>query len=198
MAKYRGSRGKIARKFGEPLLGCAKVLQKRTTPPGEHGAKRKKQSPYGIQLFDKQKAKIRYGYAEKPFRNLVKSVISQKGASREKLMQSLELGISNIVYRLGIAPTVPAARQLIVHRHITVNGNCLDRPFYILQKGDRIALSKKAQQFEFIKNSLANRTSYPWLVWDEKTQQGSVIDRPALKTIPERINVSSIIEFYAR
>ena len=198
MANYRGPRGKISRRFGEPILGCEKVLKKKNYPPGQHGQKRRRRSEYSLQQAAKQKAKYQYGYLEKQFSRIVRKAMAKKGTTGNLLVQFLELGLANVVYRLGIAPTIAAARQLVVHRHIRVNDMRVDRPSYLLQKGDRVSLSDKAQKFEVIQNSLANRVPYAWLAWDTEKQYGSVIDIPTPKAIPRQINTNSIIEFYSR
>ena len=199
MAKYRGPRAKISRKFGKPILGQEKVLKKKNYPPGQHGKKPKRKSDYSLQLNEKQKAKYIYGVLERQFRNLVKKASAQKGVSSDNILQMLEMRLDNTVKRLGICPTNAAARQFVVHRHIKLNGKTFDRPAHILKQGDIITLSKKAQQFVAVQNSLAaSNKQYPWLVWDTPNMEGKVIELPVKKNLPENIDGKMIIEFYAR
>ncbi len=199
MAKYRGPKAKISRKFGKPILGREEVLKKKNYPPGQHGKKPKRKSDYALQLNEKQKAKYTYGLLERQFRNLVKRASAQKGVSSDILVQMLEMRIDNVVRRFGICPTNASARQFVVHRHISLNGKTFDRPSHVLKEGDVIGLSKKAEQFVAVKDSLAaNSKKYPWLVWDATTMTGKVIEVPIKKNIPEDINGKMIIEFYAR
>ena len=199
MAKYRGPKAKISRRFGEPILGCEKVLKKKNYPPGQHGKKHKRKSDYALQLREKQKGKYIYGVLEKQFRNLAAKASSQKGVASDILIQLLEMRLDNVVYRLGITPTNKSARQMVVHRHIKVNGKTLDRPSYTVQQGDVITLSDKAREFIVVKNSLVdNKKTYPWLIWDEKNMSCTIASVPQRDQIPENINGKTIIEFYAR
>ena len=189
MARYTGPKSKIARKLGEPIFGEDKVLAKKKNPPGQHGAnKRRKMSEYGTQLLEKQKAKYTYGVLEKQFRNLFKKASSMKGITGELLLQLLEARLDNIVYRLGIAPTRAAARQLVLHRHITVNGQVVNIPSYSVTPGEVIA------------DCLAgfNHSKYPWIEWDESIKGGKLLHNPQREDIPENIKEQLIVELYSK
>ena len=178
MARYTGPKSKIARKFGEPIFGEDKVLAKRTNPPGQHGAnRRRKLSEYGTQLREKQKAKYTYGVLERQFRNLFEKASSSKGVTGEVLLQLLESRLDNIVFRLGIAKTRAAARQLVLHRHITVNGNVVNIPSYSVTPGELVAVREKSKSLEVIQDSLAgfNHSKYPWRGYPREYQ--GTIDR---------------------
>lgn len=201
MARYTGPKTKIARKFGEPIFGADKVLQRRNFPPGQHGAnKRRKTSEYGVQLREKQKAKYTYGVLEKQFRNLFKKASSLKGITGEILLQLLESRLDNVVYRLGIAPTRAAARQLVLHRHITVNGDVVNIPSYQVKPGDLIAVREKSKSLEVIADALAgfNHSKYPWIEWDETLKAGKLLHVPAREDIPENIKEQLIVELYSK
>ncbi len=199
MAKYRGPKAKISRRFGAPILGCEKVLKRKNYGPGMHGKKSKRKSEYALQLTEKQKTKYTYGVLEKQFRNLVQKASKQKGIASEILVQMLAMRIDNVVCCLGISPTNAGARQLVVHRHIKLNGHTFDRPSYTLKEGDTISLSEKAKQFIVVQNSLANnKKKYPWLAWDKENMTGKIIAIPNKQDIPGNINGKMIIEFYAR
>ncbi len=201
MARYTGPKTKIARKFGEPIFGEDKVLSKKNYPPGQHGAnKRRKTSEYGIQLREKQKAKYTYGVLEKQFRNLFKKASSTKGVKGEVLLQLLESRLDNVVYRLGIAPTRAAARQLVLHRHITVNGEVVNIASYSVKAGDIIAVREKSKSLEVIADALAgfNHSKYPWIEWDESQKAGKFLHVPAREDIPENIKEQLIVELYSK
>ncbi len=202
MARYRGPRTKIARKFGEPIFGPDKVLEKKNYPPGMHGInkRRKKQSEYGLQLQEKQKAKFIYGILERQFRNLFKKASRSKGVTGEVLLQLLESRLDNLVYRLGIAPTRRAARQLVLHRHITVNDQVVSIPSFILRPGDIIGIREKSKSLEVIVNSLASthRANTPWLEWDSSQMAGKFMNRPEREEIPENINEQLIVELFSK
>lgn len=202
MARYRGPRTKIARKFGEPIFGTDKVLEKKNYPPGMHGInkRRRKQSEYGLQLKEKQKAKFTYGILERQFRNFFKKASRSKGVTGEVLLQLLESRLDNIVYRLGIAPTRSAARQLVSHRHITVNAKVVNIPSYTLKPGDIIGIREKSKSLEVIVNSLASalRASTPWLEWDSSQMAGKYMNRPEREEIPENIKEQLIVELYSK
>ena len=169
MARYTGPKTKIARKFGEPIYGADKNYEKRNYPPGQHGAakRRKKVSEYGTQLMEKQKAKYTYGILERQFRNLFEKANKKKGITGEILLQLIESRLDNLVYRFGIAPTRAAARQLVSHRHITVNGKVVNIPSYLVRVGDIIAVREKSKSLEVITNSVDGRSCrYPWLELD--------------------------------
>ena len=201
MARYTGPKTKIARKFGEPIFGPDKVLQKRNFPPGQHGLnKRRKTSEYGVQLREKQKAKYTYGVLEKQFRNLFEKASSLKGITGEILLQLLESRLDNGVYRLGGAPTRAAARQLVLHRHITVNGEVVNIPSFQVKAGDIIGVREKSKSLEVIADALAgfNHTKYPWIEWDETLKAGKFLHVPAREDIPENIKEQLIVELYSK
>ena len=201
MARYTGPKSKIARKFGEPIFGEDKVLAKKNFPPGQHGAnKRRKTSEYGVQLREKQKAKYTYGVLEKQFRNLFEKASRTKGVKGEVLLQLLESRLDNVVYRLGITPTRAAARQLVLHRHIVVNGSVLNIASYSVQPGDVVGVREKAKSLEVIADALTgfNHSKYPWIEWDEATKSGKFLHVPAREDIPENIKEQLIVELYSK
>ena len=201
MARYTGPKSKIARKFGEPIFGEDKVLARRTNPPGQHGAnRRRKLSEYGTQLREKQKAKYTYGVLERQFRNLFEKASSSKGVTGEVLLQLLESRLDNIVFRLGIAKTRAAARQLVLHRHITVNGNVVNIPSYSVTPGELVAVREKSKSLEVIQDSLAgfNHSKYPWIEWDDQTKSGKFLHKPERADIPENIKEQLIVELYSK
>ena len=202
MARYIGPSTKIARKFGEPIFGPDKHYEKKNYPPGMHGInkKRKKLSEYGVQLQEKQKAKFIYGVLERQFENLFHKASQHKGITGEILIQLLEARLDNVVYRLGIAPTRAAARQLVSHRHISVNGKVVNIPSYTLKKGDIVAVRERSKSLEVITDSIAaNRhTKYSWLEWDKDTLVGKFINVPERSEIPENIKEQLIVELYSK
>ncbi len=201
MARYTGPKTKIARKFGEAIFGEDKVLAKKNYPPGQHGVnKRRKLSEYGTQLREKQKAKYTYGVLERQFRNLFKKATRTKGVKGEVLLQLLEARLDNIVYRLGIAPTRAAARQLVLHRHITVNGKVVNIPSYSVTPGEIVAVREKSKSLEVIADALAgfNHSKYPWLEWDESIKGGKMLHVPQREDIPENIKEQLIVELYSK
>ena len=201
MARYTGPKSKIARKFGEAIFGEDKVLSKKNYPPGQHGAnKRRKSSEYGNQLREKQKAKYTYGVLERQFRNLFDKAERTKGVTGEILLQLLEARLDNVVYRLGIAPSRAAARQLVSHRHITVDGKVVNIPSYSLKPGQIVAVREKSKSLEVIADSLAgfNHSKYPWLEWDENVKGGKLLHHPQREDIPENIKEQSIVELYSK
>lgn len=202
MARYIGPKTKIARKFGEPIFGADKVLEKKNYPPGQHGLarKRKKSSEYGIQLKEKQKVKAIYGMQEKQFRNLFDASHRAPGITGENLLKSLECRLDNVVFRLGIAPTRSAARQLVSHRHITVNGEVVNIASYAVKPGQVIAVREKSKSLEVIQNSvLANKVSrFSWLEWNGHNLEGKFISKPERSDIPENINEQLIVELYSK
>ena len=201
MARYTGPKSKIARKLGEPIFGEDKVLTKKNYPPGQHGAnRRRKLSEYGTQLRKKQKAKYTYGVLERQFRNYFKKAISSKGVTGEVLLQLLEARLDNVVYRLGIAPSRPAARQLVLHRHITVNGVVVNIASYSVQPGDIVAVREKSKSLEVIQDCLAgfNHSKYPWIEWDENVKGGKLLHLPQREDIPENIQEQLIVELYSK
>lgn len=196
MARYTGPKSKIARKFGEPIFGEDKVLAKKNYAPGQHGQnKRRKTSEYGVQLREKQKAKYTYGVLERQFRNLFEKASRMKGITGELLLQLLESRLDNVVYRLGIAPTRAAARQVVLHRHITVNGDVVNIPSYQVKPGDIVAVREKAKSLEVIADALAgfNHSKYPWIEWDESAKPAASSMYPPARISPKtsRSNLSS-------
>ena len=200
MARYTGPRTKIARKFGDPIFGADKAFEKKKYPPGMHGAnkRRKKLSEYGIQLLEKQKAKYTYGLLEKQFSNLFKEASRKKGITGEILLQLLEARLDNVVFRMGIAPTRRAARQLVGHRHITVNGNVVNIPSYSVKPGDLVAVREKSKSLEAINDSLASRATYSWIEWESESFTGKFMNYPERDIIPENIKEQLIVELYSK
>jgi small subunit ribosomal protein S4 len=201
MARYTGPKSKIARKFGEAIFGADKVLSKKNYPPGQHGnSRRRKTSEYGVQLREKQKAKYTYGVLEKQFRNLFKKAETAKGITGEILLQLLEQRLDNVVFRLGVAPTRAAARQLVNHRHITVDGKVVDIPSYSVKASQLIGVRERSKSLEVIVNSLAgfNHSKYPWLEWDDNTKVGKLLHVPEREDIPENIKEHLIVELYSK
>lgn len=201
MARYTGPKSKIARKMGEPIFGEDKVLSRKNYAPGQHGAnKRRKLSEYGTQLREKQKAKYTYGVLERQFRNLFKKASSSRGVTGEVLLQLLESRLDNVVYRLGIAPTRAAARQLVLHRHVTVDGEVVNIPSYQVVPGQVVAVREKSKSLEVIQDSLAgfNHAKYPWIEYDENVKGGKMINLPQREDIPENINQQLIVELYSK
>ena len=189
MARYIGPKSKIARRFGEAIFGADKVLSKKNYPPGQHGNnRRRKTSEYGLMLAEKQKAKYTYGVLEKQFRNMFEKAARTSGITGEVLLQSLECRLDNIVFRLGIAPTRAAARQLVGHRHIVVDGEVVG------------ILREKSKSLEVIADALAgfNHSKYPWLEWDENTKSGKLLHKPERADIPENIKEQLIVELYSK
>ena len=201
MGKYIGPKSKIARKFGEAIYGADKVLEKRNYPPGQHGLarKRKKVSEYGTQLSEKQKAKYTYGLLEKQFSRTYEQAARMGGITGENLLKLLECRLDNVVYRLGIAPTRAAARQLVSHRHITVNGNVVNIPSYSLKAGDVVAVREKSKSLEIIVECVAGRRNqYSWLEWNAETLTGKFLQLPEREDIPENIKEQLIVELYSK
>ncbi len=201
MARYTGPKTKIARKFGEPIFGEDKVLQRRNFPPGQHGQnKRRKTSEYGVQLREKQKAKYTYGVLEKQFRNLYAKASRLKGVTGVILLQLLESRLDNVVYRLGIAPTRAAARQYTLHRLISVYGKVVNIPSYQVKAGDVVAVREKSKSLEVIADNLAgfNHSKYPWIEWDETAKAGKFLHMPEREDIPENIKEQLIVELYSK
>ncbi len=201
MARYRGPKSKIARKFNEPIFGTDKVLERKNYPPGMHGnqRRRKKQSEYAVQLAEKQKAKYTYGILEKQFSNLFKKANAKSGITGEALLQLCETRLDNIVFRLGIAKTRDAARQLVSHRHITVNGEILNIPSYTVKIGDIIGIREKSKSLEVINNSLAaSTTKHDWLEWNASSMTGVLNAVPSREQIPENIKEQLIVELYSK
>ena len=200
MARYIGPSTKIARKFGEPIFGTDKDFEKRNFPPGQHGlaSKRKKKSEYGTQLKEKQKVKYTYGLLERQFRNLYEKASRMKGQKGENLIFLLESRLDNIVYRLGIAPTRAAARQLVTHCHIKLNGDVCNIPSAIVKPGDVISVRERSRSLEVITRSAASAARYSWLEFDPKTLTGKYLNVPVREEIPETINEQLIVELCSK
>ena len=201
MARYIGPKSRIARRFGEAIFGPDKVLDKRNYAPGQHGVnRRKKSSEYGIQLAEKQKAKYTYGVLERQFRLLFAKASRIKGLTGEILLQLLESRLDNIVYRLGIAPTRAAARQLVSHCHITVDGKVVNIPSYDVKPGQVVAVREKSKSLEVIATSLDgfNHSKYSWLEWNEAEKAGKYLNIPQREDIPENIKEQLIVELYSK
>ena len=201
MAKYIGPKSKIARKFGEAIFGPDKVLSKKNYPPGQHGNnRRKKTSEYGIQLREKQKAKYTYGVLEKQFRNMYEKAHSKPGVTGVVLLQMLESRLDNVVYRLGFAPTRAGARQLVSHKHITVDGKVVNIASYHVRPGQVIAVREKDKSMEVIAASLNgfDHSKYPWIEWNESALSGTFIHIPERDDIPENIKEQLIVELYSK
>lgn len=201
MARYTGPKTKIARKFGEPIFGDDKVLAKKNYPPGQHGAnRRKKTSEYGAQLREKQKAKYTYGVLERQFRNLFEKAARTKGITGEVLLQLLESRLDNVVYRLGLAASRPAARQLVLHKHICVNGKNVNIPSYRVMPGDVITVREKSKSLGVIADAMAgfNHSKYPWIEWDNSIKGGKFLHLPQREDIPETIKEQLIVELYSK
>ena len=201
MARYTGPKSRISRRFGEAIFGPDKVLSKRNFPPGQHGNnRRRKTSEYGIMLAEKQKAKYTYGVLEKQFRNMFEKASRTSGITGEILLQNLECRLDNIVYRLGIAPTRAAARQLVNHKHITVNGKPVGIASYSVAPGQIVGVRERSKSLEVIQNALSgfNHSKYHWLEWDENTKSGKLLHKPERADIPETIKEQLIVELYSK
>lgn len=202
MARYTGPTTRIARKFGEPIFGPDKVLEKKNYPPGMHGQnkKRKKVSEYGVQLLEKQKAKFTYGVLERQFANTFQKALRLQGVTGEILLQLLESRLDNVVYRMGVAPTRAAARQLVTHRHIMVNGKVVNVPSYSLKPGDIVGVREKSKSLEIITDSLSSNRhiKYSWLEWNNDQLVGKYMTNPERSDIPENIKEQLIVELYSK
>ena len=201
MARYIGPKSKIARRFGEPIFGADKVLSRRNFPPGQHGNnRRRKMSEYGVMLAEKQKAKYTYGVLERQFRNMFEKAAKADGITGEVLLQNLESRLDNVVFRLGIAPTRAAARQLVSHKHITVDGEVVNIPSFAVKPGQLIGVRERSKSLEVIANSLAgfNHSKYAWLEWDEASKVGKMLHIPERADIPENIKEHLIVELYSK
>jgi len=201
MARYTGPKTKIARKFGEAIFGEDKSFEKRNYPPGQHGNNRRrgKKSEYAIQLMEKQKAKYSYGILERQFRNLFEKANRSKGVTGEVLLQLCESRLDNSVYRLGLSPSRSGARQLVSHRHITVNDKIVNIPSFQLKPGDVVGVREKSKSLQIIINSLDNNSSnYEWLTWNRDVLQGTFVSIPQRLQIPENIKEQLIVELYSK
>ena len=200
MARYTGPSTKIARKFGESIFGPDKYLEKRNYPPGQHGlaAKRKKQKDYGNQLKEKQKVKYMYGVLERQFHNTYDKACRMAGQKGENLLLLLESRLDNVVYRMGIAPTRAAARQLVSHHHITLNGEVCSIPSTFVKAGDVVAVRERSKSLEVITASVASSTKYSWIDFDPKALSGKFLNYPVRAEIPENINEQLIVDLYSK
>ena len=201
MARYTGTTSKIARKFGEPIFGPDRALDKKNYGPGQHGNTRRrgKKSEYAVQLQEKQKAKYTYGILEKQFSNLFRKALRQKGITGEILLQLCETRLDNVVYRLGISPTRRAARQMVTHKHIVVNKDITNIPSYALKVGDIISVREKSKSLEMVGSSLAATAhESAWLEWSSDTMTGKVLVLPEREQIPENIKEQLIVELYSK
>lgn len=201
MARYTGPKTKIARKFGEAIFGDDKSFEKRNYPPGQHGQSRRrgKQSEYSVQLMEKQKAKYTYGILEKQFRNIFAKANASKGVTGEVLLQLCETRLDNVVYRMGIANSRRGARQLVSHRHITVNGELVNIPSYSLKAGDVVGVREKSKSLQAIQNSLdASSAVYEWITWNTEKKEGTFVSIPERLQIPENIKEQLIVELYSK
>jgi len=202
MARYRGPKSKIARRFKEPIFGPDKALEKKQYPPGVHGPnkRRNKQSEYAIQLAEKQKAKYTYGILERQFSNLFKKASAKTGITGEILLQLCESRLDNTVFRLGLSNSRRGARQLVGHRHITVNGNVVNIPSYQLKAGDVVGVREKSKSLQAITSAIAAKggQSFDWLAWNSGDMHGTFLTPPQMEQIPENINVQLIVELYSK
>ncbi|MBR9854887.1 MAG: 30S ribosomal protein S4 [Algicola sp.] len=201
MARYTGPKTKIARKFGEAIFGDDKSFEKKNYPPGQHGNNRRrgKKSEYAIQLMEKQKAKYTYGILEKQFRNLFAEAKRKEGVTGEVLLQLCESRLDNVVFRMGISPSRRGARQLVSHRHITVNGEVVNIPSYSLKAGDVVGVREKSKSVQSIVDSLANSSSvYEWITWNSEKKEGTYVAVPERLQIPENIKEQLIVELYSK
>ena len=201
MARYTGPKSRIDRRFGETILGKEKVLSKRNFAPGQHGNnRRRKMSEYGVMLAEKQKAKYTYGVLERQFRNLYEKASKMEGIKGENLLQLLECRLDNVVFRLGIAPTRRATRQLVGHKHITVDGQVVNIPSFAVKPGMIVAVREKSKSLEVIEAALAgfNHSKYPWIEWDENSKSGKFLHKPERADIPESIKEQLIVELYSK
>jgi small subunit ribosomal protein S4 len=202
MARYTGPKSKIARRFREPIFGPDKALERKNYPPGMHGAskRRGKQSEYAVQLMEKQKVKYTYGVLERQFENLFHRASAKEGITGENLLKFLEARLDNVVYRLGIAPTRSGARQLVGHKHITVNAGIVNIASYQVKAGDVIAVREKSKSLEAITNSVAGRkvNKYSWVEWDAASLTGKFLNYPNRDEIPENIKENLIVELYSK
>lgn len=201
MARYTGPKTKIARKFGEAIFGDDKSFEKRNYPPGQHGngRRRGKKSEYAVQLMEKQKAKYSYGILERQFRNLFEKANRSKGVTGEVLLQLCESRLDNVVYRMGISRSRSGARQLVSHRHITVNGELVNIPSYSLKPGDVVAVREKSKSLQTIADSLSLSSNvYEWITWNTEKQEGTFVSVPERIQIPENIKEQLIVELYSK
>tara|TARA_A100001011_G_scaffold376907_1_gene440022 strand:+ start:436 stop:1041 length:606 start_codon:yes stop_codon:yes gene_type:complete len=201
MARYTGPKTKISRKFGEPLFGEDRTLEKKNYPPGQHGnsKRRSKKSEYAIQLMEKQKAKYTYGILEKQFKNIYDKANKGKGITGELLLQLCESRLDNVVFRMGISKTRDGARQLVSHKHITVNGSIVNIPSYTLRQGDKVSVREKSKSLKAIESSLIeNSSEYDWIKFNRERLEGEFVAIPEREQIPENIKEQLIVELYSK
>ena len=198
MARYRGPKGKIARKFKEPIFGPSKALDRKKYGPGQHGRGRKKISDYAVQLQEKQKAKYIYGVLERQFRNTFKKASRKKGVTGEVFLQMLESRLDNVVYRMGFAPTRRGARQLVTHKHISLNGVVTNVPSAMVKPGDQIQIREKSRNMDLVNQNLGKQSRYPWLDVDASQYKGTFMNLPEREEIPETIKEHLIVELYSK
>jgi small subunit ribosomal protein S4 len=203
MARYTGPKSKISRRFGEAIMGPSKALNKKNYPPGQHGrGRRSKKSEYALQLQEKQKVKYTYGILERQFRNLFHRAAVREGITGENLLKLCEARLDNTVYRLGIAPTRRAARQLVTHKHITIDGEIVNVPSFSLRPGQVVGVREKSKSLEAIADSLSSRVAntkrYNWLEWDNSMMAGKFVQYPERDQIPENVNEQAIVELYSK
>jgi small subunit ribosomal protein S4 len=201
MARYTGPKTKIARKFGEAIYGTDKYFDKRNYAPGQHGLSKKRKTPseYAIQLAEKQKAKYTYGLLERQFRNLFEKAAAKKGVTGENLLKLLEARLDNTIFRLGFAKSRNQARQLVTHKHVTVNGGVVNIPSYTLRPGDTVAIRERSKNLDVVQTSITGKgKKFNWLAVDEKAVQGTFVDFPERDQIPENINEQLIVELYSK
>lgn len=200
MARFIGPKSKVSRKFGEPILGFSKALERKKYPPGMHGqSKKKKQSSeYGAQLKEKQKAKLTYGLLERQFAKAYVEAARRKGATGQNLLKILESRLDNTIYRLGVAPTRRGARQLVSHKHVTVNDRVVNIPSYELRPGDVIGVKTKEHPAVTASLNVKNTSRFPWLEWNGDTMKGTFLALPEKDQIPENIKEQLIVELYSK
>lgn len=201
MARYIGPKTKIARKFGDAIFGTDKYFDKRSYPPGQHGQskKRKTASEYSVQLQEKQKAKYTYGLLERQFRNLFEKATRRKGVKGENLLKLLEARLDNTMFRMGFAASRSQARQLVIHKHVVVNGEVVNVPSFTLKPGDKVGLRERSKNLTVVQDALAKRgKKFVWLTLDEKAVEGTFVDYPEREQIPENINEQLIVELYSK
>lgn len=200
MARYTGPKSKIARKFREPIFGADKALEKKNYPPGMHGqaAKRAKKSEYAVQLQEKQKVKYTYGILERQFALIFDRASRAKGITGEVLLQLIEARLDNVVYRMGLAPSRAAARQLVSHRHINVNGKTVNIPSFTLKPGDEVAVRERSRNLEAISDSVSSKSTFPWIEFNSDTLSGKFVSYPERTQIPENIKEQLIVELYSK
>ena len=201
MARYIGPKTNIARKFGEAIYGTDKYFDKRSYAPGQHGMSKKRKTPseYAVQLAEKQKAKYTYGLLERQFRNLFEKAARKKGVTGENLLKLLEARLDNTIFRLGFAKSRSQARQLVGHKHVTVNGGVVNIPSYTLRPGDKVAIRERSKNLEVVQTSMTGKgKKFNWLVIDEKSVEGTFVDFPERDQIPETINEQLIVELYSK